>query len=154
MYEEPITRTFDLINSDGGDLVFSSPSSEELRDLHPSTVHIFRLWQKFLDYINPLIKIFHAPTVQQKVLDASADLENVSKGMEALMFGIYCTSITSFGDQDCIAAFGEDKPTLLRRYHSGARQALQKAGLLRSSDITILQALLLYLVGSHRHSLP
>jgi hypothetical protein len=149
MYERPITRTYDSIQSDGGDLVFPSPSSEDLRDLHPSTVHIFRLWQKFLDSINPLIKLFHAPTVQQQVLDASADLDNVSKGMEALMFGIYCTAITSFSEPECLATFGEDKSTSLRRYHSGARQALQRAGLLRSSDITILQAFLLYLVRGH-----
>jgi hypothetical protein len=150
MYESPITRTWDSINADGGDLVFPSPASEDLRDLHPSTVHIFRLWQKFLDSVNPLIKIFHAPTVQQQVLDASADLDNIPKNTEALMFGIYCTAITSFSEPECTSTFREDRSTLLTRYHAGARQALQRAGLLRSSDITVLQAYLLYLVGDHR----
>jgi hypothetical protein len=150
MFERPITRTFDSINSDACDFIFPSPATDDLRDLHPSTVHIFRLWQKFLDSVNPLVKIFHAPTVQQQVLDASADLDNIPKGVEALMFGIYCTALMSFNETDSIATFGESKSALLTRYHAGARQALQRAGLLRSSDITILQAFVLYIVRCHQ----
>jgi hypothetical protein len=144
--ERPIIRTFDTINEDGGNLLFSSPASEVLRDLHPSAVHIFRLWQTFLDSVNPVIKIFHAPTIQQQILEASADLDNISKPMEALMFGIYCMSIRAFNNPDCKATFGEEKEILIARYHAGARQALLNAGFLRTSDMTILQALALFLV--------
>jgi hypothetical protein len=150
MYENPIMKTYDTIDEDGGGLVFPSPATaEELRDLHPSTVHIFRLWQKFLDSVNPLVKLFHAPTVQQQVLDATADLENVPKDIEALMFGIYSMAITSFPEMDCISIFGETKSTLQKRFHAGARLALQRAGLLRSSDLIVLQAFVLYLVSTH-----
>lgn len=149
MYANPIMKTYDTINEDGGDLVFPSPTAEDLRDLHPSTVHIFRLWQKFLDSVNPLIKIFHAPTVQQQVLDATADLDNIPKDIEALMFGIYSMAITSFPEKECIPIFGESKATLQKRFHDGARIAFQRAGLLRSSDMTLLQAFVLYLVRKH-----
>jgi hypothetical protein len=148
MFENPILKTYDSLDADGGDLVFPSPASDDLRDLHPSTVHIFRLWQQFLDSVNPLIKIFHAPTVQQQVLDATANLDDAPKGVEALMFGIYSMAISSFIEKECLSTFGETKTTLLKRYHSGARLALQRAGLLRSSDLTILQAFMLYLVGN------
>lgn len=143
----PLNKEYDDINADGGELFFPSPTTEDLRDLHPSPVHIFRLWQTFIDSINPLIKMFHAPTIQLKILDASADLENVSKGMEALMFGIYAVSIKSFDENECVALFGEESSTLLARYQAGARQALLRAGFLRSSDMTVLQALALYLVS-------
>jgi Fungal specific transcription factor domain len=149
MFENPISRTYDGIDEYGSDLVFPSPASEDLRDLHPSTVHIFRLWQKFLDSVNPLIKIFHAPTVQQQVLDATADLDNVPKEMEALMFGIYSMAIASFAEYECLPIFGEPKATLLKRYQSGARLACQRAGLLRSSDLTTLQGYVLYLVRTY-----
>jgi hypothetical protein len=149
MFENPISRTYDGIDEYGSDIVFPSPASEDLRDLHPSTVHIFRLWQKFLDSVNPLVKIFHAPTVQQQVLDATADLDNVPKEMETLMFGIYSMAISSFADCECLQIFGESKATLLKRYHSGARLACQRAGLLRSSDLTTLQGYVLYLVRNY-----
>ena len=147
MFENPISRTYDNIDEYGSDLIFPSPTADNLRDLHPSTVHIFRLWQRFLESVNPLIRIFHAPTVQQQVLDATADLDNVSKGVEALMFGIYTMAIASFPEFECVPIFGDTKETLLKRYQSGSRLALQRAGLLRSSDLTILQAYVLYLVS-------
>ena len=149
LYRSPITKTYDLIPNDASDLVFPSPGTDDLRDIHPSTVDIFRLWQKFLDSINPIIKIFHAPTVQQQVLDASGDLDNIPKPTEALMFAIYSIAITSFSEPECLAVFGEEKPKMLTRFHAGARLALQRAGLLRSSDMTVLQAFMLYLVSFH-----
>lgn len=148
MFESPITKTFDEIASDGGELLFSTPMTEgSIRDLHPSTVQIFRLWQYFLDNINPLVKLFHAPTVQQKVLEASADLDNVSKETEALMFGIYATAVTTLNDAQCESMLGETRAVLLKKFHNGARQALLRAGLLRTSDMTVLQAFFLYMVG-------
>lgn len=67
--------------------------------------------------------------------------------MEALMFGIYAMAITSLMDADCMLMFGEEKSVLLARYQSGARVALSRAGLLRSSDMTILTAFILYLMS-------
>ncbi|KAE8441227.1 hypothetical protein EG329_005591 [Mollisiaceae sp. DMI_Dod_QoI] len=145
IYQAPITRTYDAIRGDGIDFLFPTPSSDNLRDLHPSPVQIFRLWQTFIDCVNPIIKIFHAPTVQQQVLDASADLDNVGKGMEALMFGIYSISVNSMADSECTNTFGEGKTVLRERFQDGARQAFRRCGLLRSSDMTILQAYVLYL---------
>ena len=145
--ENPILKAYDAINPDGSDFFFSTPSSESITDLHPSPVQIFRLWQTFIDNVNPLVKIFHAPSIQQQVLEASGDLENVPKGMEALMFAIYATAIVSLSEVDCVSMFGEDKQVLLARYQNGSRQALSRAGLLRSSDMTILQAFVLYLVS-------
>lgn len=62
------------------------------------------------------------------------------------MFGIYCMAVCSMTQDECSSIFGEDVNTLLARYQAGARQALSRAGLLRSSDMTILQAFVLYLV--------
>jgi hypothetical protein len=146
MYEAPITKTYDSIFQDGGDLLFPNSSPESTRDFHPSTVHAFRLWQTFVDNVNPLLKLFHAPTVQQQFLDGIGDLDNVPKATEALMFGIYCTSIMSLDETECVEIFGDLKTSLRMRYQAAARQALQKAGLFRSSDLTVLQAFILYLV--------
>jgi hypothetical protein len=126
--------------------LFPTQTAENLTNLHPPPMRIFRLWQTFIDNVNPLMKIFHAPTVQQQILDASADLGKVSKGTEVLMFGIYATAIMSLTDQEVKTTFDEEKQTLLAQYQSGCRQALLRAGFLRSSDMTILQGFLLYLV--------
>lgn len=115
--------------------------------LHPQPVHIFMLWQAFRDNVDPLTKLFHAPTVQQSILEASADLENISKATEALMFSIYCIATVSLTESECQTKFGEARETLLARCQTGAVQALRRADLLKTSDIVILQAFILFLVS-------
>ncbi len=147
MIETPIAKSYDEFGASGPDLFFDTSTMENFKALHPSPVHIFRLWQTFLDNVNPLIKIFHAPTVQQKVLDATVDLDSMPKNIEALMFGIYCAATISMNDQDCQKLFHENREQVLARFQSGARQALRNAGYLRSSDVVVLQAITLYLVS-------
>ena len=118
-----------------------------LIDLHPQPVLIFRLWQTFLDNVNPLTKIIHAPTLQQSILDATGNLEHVSKGLETLMFAIYNFAVTSSSNAYCENMLGEAKTTLLARYRRGTQQALIRAEFLKSSELTVLQAFVLYLVG-------
>lgn len=144
----PITRTYEEFDGEGGDLLFGPKFSGSLKALHPSPIHIFRLWQTFLDNTNPLIKIFHAPSVQQKVLDATADLEEIPKNTEALLFGIYASAMISMDDKGSQKLFSENKDVMLARFQSGARQALRNARYLKSSDIVVLQAFTLYLVRS------
>jgi hypothetical protein len=136
-----------------GDILGGCPAVDNLRQLHPSPIHIFRLWQMYLNNVDPLTKILHSPTTQQQILDTTSDLGKVPKNMEALMFGIYSIAVTSLNDEECRNAFGEDKITLFSRYQAGTRQALINAGYLKSNDIVVLQAFTLYLVSSHSFAL-
>lgn len=116
--------------------------------MHPTTVHIFKLWQTFLENVNPLVKVLHAPTVQQQILKASSDLASISKETEALMFSVYCVALISMSAEDVEKELGESKAVLWSKYRQGARLALSNADLLRTSSLTVLQAFFLYLVCS------
>lgn len=122
-------------------------AAKDLSSLHPPAVQIFRLWQTFLVNVNPLVKMFHAPTVQQTILDASGDLENVPRHTEALMFAIYFLAVSSLRNEDCEAMFRENRTTLLSRYAHGTQQALINSKFLKSLNIFTLQALVLFLLG-------
>lgn len=94
--------TPDDYSPNSASLLFRGPiSSAALRMLHPNPVQIFKLWQSYLDNINPLVKVFHAPTVQQLISDASGDLDNVDRNVEALLFAIYCIVTESLSDGEC-----------------------------------------------------
>ena len=90
--------------------------------------------------------IFHAPTVQQQILDASANLENVSESVEALMFAIYYAAVVALPAEECEAMFGLPQPVVVNKHMLAAQRALNAAKLLKSLDITILQALVIFLV--------
>jgi hypothetical protein len=133
---------------DGGELLFGfSDPNISLRALHPQPAQISKLWQSFLDNINPLAKIIHAPTVQLKFVEAAGNLDNVPKSTNALMFAIYFSAVASMTETGCQVMLGESQSTLLRRYHAGAQKALVAAKFLRASDLAVLQALLIFLVS-------
>lgn len=134
--------------SDGGTLLLGTPkSSASLRPLHPQPVQIFKLWQAYLDNVNPLFKIFHTPTVQQIISNASGNLDDIPKNVEALLFSMYCISVESLGDGECHAIMGEPKAVVSRRFRAAAQHALLNASFLKTSDLMVLQALLLLLAS-------
>ncbi|KAL7629101.1 hypothetical protein AAE478_000619 [Parahypoxylon ruwenzoriense] len=145
------------------DKMFDSPDGfpfvvggqyESVTDLHPSAIQIFQLWQIYLNNVNPLLKLTHTPTLQVRIIEAGANLDKVSRGLEALMFSIYLMAITSIDEEECQATFNESRTPLLAKYYSAAQQALLNAGFMRNPDLTLLQAYLLYLMGIRQYSDP
>jgi hypothetical protein len=107
---------------------------------------MFRLWQIYLDNVSPLLKVTHTPTLQSRIIDAASDVATISPALEALIFSIYCVSIVSLTEDDCLALFHSPRMDLLASYQNACQQALRKCGAWRSGDTESLTALYLYLV--------
>ena len=149
-YDGPtLHHAFDTMfeNNDGFPFVVGG-STISVTSAHPTPIQIIQLWQLYISSINPLLKISHITTLQAQIIEASANTGRIPRPLEALMFAIYFAAITSLTDDEVQARFGEDKAVLLARYHLATQQALVNAGFMRSTEITVLQALLLYLVWS------
>ncbi|ORY09564.1 hypothetical protein BCR34DRAFT_625638 [Clohesyomyces aquaticus] len=135
----------------------SSRTVFDLSILHPEPVHIFRLWQAYLDNVDPLFKVTHTPTLQTRVVNAIGNLSSLSPVLEALMFSIYCIAVVSLSEVECMSIFGIEKANMLARYQFGCQQALLGCGILRTTDRDCLTALFLYFVavkpGTDPHSL-
>ncbi|TPX12186.1 uncharacterized protein E0L32_007072 [Thyridium curvatum] len=125
-------------------LFYTAPQGP-LHELHPEPRHIYRYWQIFVDSINPLIKIVHVPTLQQRIMDASWDLVNIPRPLKATMFAIYTLAVTSLTADACLTSFGEEKDQLLHRYRTATVHALIEADFLTSRDLEVLQAFMLFL---------
>lgn len=124
----------------------ANPSYNTIQHLHPSQDHILILWHIFLDNVDPMTKILHKPTFQETLIQASSDINNVSKGLEVLIFAIYTAAVTSMDSDNCNVKFGEDRKTLLARYRHATERALSRANFMATSDIQVLQAFTLYLL--------
>jgi hypothetical protein len=121
-------------------------SRQTLTHLHPNAVQIFKLWNTFLEGVNPLTKTIHVPTLQKRILDAASDLSSLSPELEALMFSIYSTALLCMQDDEVQKYFDESKSTLLTRYRRCAQQALVNAGVLGTSELMVLQAFVFFIV--------
>lgn len=148
MRETAVKKAWDQSVKNDDHLLFGSRRANvDLSTLHPDPVQMFRLWQIYLDNVNPLLKVTHTPSLQGRIIEAASNVKSINPTLEALMFGIYCTSILSLTVENCQNIFGSSKEDLLMRYQFGCQQALLNCGFLRSSDRDCLTALYLYLVS-------
>ena len=133
---------------DNDHLLFgSSNANVDLSTLHPEPVQIFRLWQMYLDNVNPLLMVTHTPSLQASIIEAASNVSAIGPDLEALMFSIYCTAILSLTVNDCQIILGSSKEDLLARFQFGCQQALLNCRFLRSENRDCLTALYLYLVS-------
>jgi hypothetical protein len=148
MPESVVTKAWEHMR-ESDDLLLFGPRriDHALSALHPPHAHIFKLWQIYLDNVNPLLKVTHTPTLQARIIDIVGNLDNIETALEALMFSIYCIAIMSLDDHECVGVFGSSKKELLKAYQFACQQALLRCNFLRSSNRDCLTALLLYVVG-------
>lgn len=145
-------NTWNQLFQDNDHLLFGSrDAAVDISTLHPEPVQLFRLWQLYLENVNPLLKVTHAPSLQGCIVEAASDIPNIQPALEALMFSIYCVSVLSLAADDCYFLFGSSKGDLLIRYQFGCQQALSNCGFLRTNDRDCLTALYLYLVSLLSH---
>ncbi|KAB8251457.1 hypothetical protein BDV35DRAFT_314459 [Aspergillus flavus] len=149
VHEDVVNKAWDQIyQSHEQNVLFGSCNTNvDISTLHPDQIQIFRLWQVYLDNVNPLLKVTHIPTLQPRIIDAAGDVANISPTLDALMFSIYCVSILSLGEDECHAILRTPREHLLKRYQFACQQALLKCGILCTGSVECLTALYLYLVS-------
>ncbi|KAI9150610.1 Pyriculol/pyriculariol biosynthesis cluster transcription factor [Paramyrothecium foliicola] len=125
-----------------------------LSTFHPQTVDILRLWQIYLDNVNPFLKVTHTPSLQVRIINSISDVNKIESSLEALMFSIYCMAIFSMDEDQCSALFAAPKEDLLTKYQFGCQQALLNAGFLQSANRDTLTALFLYILSIRSLSDP
>jgi hypothetical protein len=119
---------------------------ESITHLHPTAIQIFQLWQTYIVNVNPLLRITHVPTVQGQIIEATAQLDKTPASVEALMFAIYLMAVISLEDEAVRKLFGDSKHVVVSRLHFSLQQALVNAGFMRTNELVVLQAYMLYLV--------
>ncbi|KAL2859205.1 hypothetical protein BJX68DRAFT_114140 [Aspergillus pseudodeflectus] len=118
----------------------------DLDQFRPSRPTIALLWQKYLEVVDPLLKVFHTPTVQKLVMKAVRGRDALDLASECLLFVIYYAVVVVTSSEDCLEQFAEARSVLLNRYRTACENLLSRLNLLEASDMVVLQALTIYLV--------
>ncbi|KAK6540431.1 hypothetical protein TWF694_009226 [Orbilia ellipsospora] len=130
--------------------LFKLPLTTALECLHPPTILISFIWQKYLESVESVLKILHAPSVQKQIVDFIRGRRILDPPTECMMFAIYYAAVVTMTAEECQAEFKEDKHEMLKRYRIGVESSLSKANLLESLDMTVLQAFVIYLICGRR----
>lgn len=79
-------------------------------------------------------------------MDAAADITKVPLAYQALLFSIYTTAVISLTSQEAVQLLGTTREEALNRFTRGTKLALTRSNFMKNYNMTILQALLLYMV--------
>lgn len=127
-------------------LNIGSPS-QNLVDLHPSYDTALKLWNVYIENIDPIVKIVHVPSFQPILQRGAANPSTLPKATEALLFSIHHFAVASLSEDECQNVFNHPQAELLDRLHAATRQALVNAHFMRTTELMVLQAYLLFLLA-------
>ncbi|KAI1820367.1 fungal-specific transcription factor domain-containing protein [Xylaria intraflava] len=142
---EPSTEGLSPGNNAG--MLLGVDDTADLHGLLPDFTHALRLWQLFLERVNPLTKVVHVPSLQPYVIAAATDINKVPLPYQALVFSIYTMAIVSLTSPECAQLLGMARDDALNRFTRGTKLALTRSNFLNNYDMTILQALTLYMLS-------
>ncbi|OQO04394.1 hypothetical protein B0A48_11005 [Cryoendolithus antarcticus] len=127
-------------------------SMRSLLDHHPRRDLALDLWKTHVDHVEPICRVLHIPSADKVVRRVVDQPQLASKAEEALMFAIYHFATCSSSEDDCMRLFGQPKHIIQNYYHAAVKQALVNAKLLKTTDMMVMQAFILFLLSS-RHSI-
>lgn len=144
-------RSQDEADDESG--IFPDLSTDGRGDTHPTlqTMHpeyniLLKLWDVFVDRVDPFAKILHLPTFWLSLKSAIEQPRDVPSDLQALIFSFYLASVASLEESECLHIMREYKPDILARQKRLARRALRAAGFLNTTSVTTLRAYCIFLV--------
>ncbi|KAE9572576.1 hypothetical protein CGMCC3_g11257 [Colletotrichum fructicola] len=145
--EQSVLGSDAVTPDDNVDLLLNDFAAIDLEDVTPSPVQIFRLWQVFLERVNPITKLIHVPSLQPLVVEAAANHSNVANNAQALLFSIYLVATLTMTEAEARQMLDSSKEDALKKFTAGVKAALTKVNFLKNHDMMTLQSLILYLVS-------
>ncbi|KAK4550291.1 hypothetical protein LTR36_003258 [Oleoguttula mirabilis] len=106
------------------------------------------LWKTHIENVEPICKILHIPATSKMVEMVSQQPALASKVDDCLLFAVYHFAVFPLTDEEWAVHLGQPRTTMLQRYHFATRQALVNAAFLKSTEMSVTQALVLFLLAS------
>ncbi|OJJ72222.1 hypothetical protein ASPBRDRAFT_30554 [Aspergillus brasiliensis CBS 101740] len=116
-----------------------------LRDTYLQPAQIQRLWQVYQDNVAPLLAVLHIPSVEIMVREESENI-NPDPSREALILAVCFAAIVTISPDQCLNLVGMDCEKAIQRYQHAVDQALVRANFIKSQNISVLQAAVIFLL--------
>ena len=149
-YPSPGSGSSASANHQGFIFSFSS-TILSLRNFHPPTEQIYTYYNIFKENVDPLVKVFHKPSLEKMIAEARQNMDGLSKANEVVLFSLYFAAATSLSADDSIIMLGLERQAAMKKYRFAFEQALSRAGFLSTTEMVVLQSFALFLACVRRH---
>jgi len=76
------------------------PGAYNLEELHPLPSQIPFMWQKYVESVDPLVKILHVPSMNKTLREMDGNVKSLAVDMEAVMFSVYLAAVASLNEEE------------------------------------------------------
>ena len=115
---------------------------------HPTRACAIQLWQAFINNVDPIIKVFHIPTVQSLVYTSINNPSDDNADGNTILFSIYFAATASLSEVNVLSLLAQDKNTALNNFKRGLEHSLAVSDLLDTPTSLSMQAMTLYVVST------
>ncbi|OJJ84645.1 uncharacterized protein ASPGLDRAFT_74065 [Aspergillus glaucus CBS 516.65] len=143
-FDEPDASALRFVSVLGNDWI---PDVLHSSYLDPSRIQ--ELWRVYKINVAPLIATLNRPSVDEMVCQESENI-NPDPAREALLLSVCYAVIVSMDPKQCLEALGENSETSIQKYRFATDQALVRANFIKSQNIHVLQAAVLFLLCLRR----
>ena len=115
----------------------------------PSIPILVALLDTYVYRVDSVLKVSHVPSLRSLLL-ADGPVTSEPLGgptYEALKFAVCFTAACTLSEAECRAIFVEEKDKVINKLRLATEVMLSRAKLLTTSDFTVLQAFVIYLVS-------
>ena len=119
----------------------------QLVDVHPTYETAMKLWQIYVSHVEPLTKTFHVASGRAMMQRAASNPGSMPKAIECLVFAIYHFAVAAMSEEECLEVTGKPQAVLQPRYFDATRQALVNAHFLRTAELMVLHAYVIFLLA-------
>ena len=121
---------------------------QQCGDLLPLSHELVRnLWHVYVQNVDPVVRILHKPTMEKILSDLVQSVKTSSPVENALLNAIYFAAATSMTPDLSTRTHHNEFVEVVEHYRSAAERSLEACYYLNTQDLTVLQALVLYLVS-------
>ncbi|KAF3393437.1 Transcription factor vrtR2 [Talaromyces pinophilus] len=133
-----------------GRLGHTLPHSLSIR---PSPAVTTALCDIYLNQVDRIIKVLHRPSLKRHLLEGIPypAVKRSREAENALDTAVFYAAVASMTDRQCYNLFQCSRNEVLPEYQSACEMALERADLMRTTDMMVLQAFVLYLVATRAH---
>lgn len=127
---------------------------QDLLHCHPTHAEAMLLWKIHIENVEPICKVLHIPSSTKMAEEVSQQPGKASEADECVLFAVYHFAIFTLTEEKCEKLFGRSRSTLMQRFNFAARQALVNSSFLTTTAISVMQALVLFLLACKHHYDP
>ncbi|KAE8375352.1 C6 transcription factor [Aspergillus bertholletiae] len=113
---------------------------------YPHPAQLDMLWRIYKNRVHPLIAVLHEPSVERIIRDTVDGVVILEPCNRSLILSVCFAAVVSMIPDECVSTLGQTHEMAMEGLSVAVNRALKQANFIKSQDLPVLQAAVLFLL--------